>query len=158
VQVPAGVATGQKLKLRGRGNDSRGSGPAGDLLVVINVENHELFRRRGSDIICEVPLTVSELTLGCEFQVPTLDGVTTIRIPPGTGPEKVLRLSGKGLPRVNSGDRSDRGDQHIKLQVDIPTGLTPAQEEAVRVFSERIKPSDHPQRREFDALVEKLKS
>ena len=155
VQVPAGVATGQKLKLRGRGNDSRGTGPAGDLLVVINVENHPLFRRRGSDIICEVPMTMAELTMGCELQVPTLGGVTTIRIPPGTAPEKVLRLSAKGLPRVSSGDR---GDQHIKLIVDIPTELSPAQKEVIRAFSERITPSDHPQRRAFDAMVEKLKT
>ena len=123
--------------------------------MVINVENHPLFRRRGSDIICEVPMTMAELTMGCELQVPTLGGVTTIRIPPGTAPEKVLRLSAKGLPRVSSGDR---GDQHIKLVADIPTDLSPAQKEAVLAFSERITPSDHPQRRAFDAMVEKLKT
>jgi molecular chaperone DnaJ len=154
VQVPAGVATGQKLKLRGRGNDSRGSGPAGDLLVVMNVEEHPLFRRRGPDVICEVPLTVSELTLGCELLVPTLDGTTTIRIAPSTRPGKVLRVSGKGLPKLG---KTDRGDLHLKLSVDIPTALTPEQIEAIGVFNERIKPSDHPQRREFDALVEKLR-
>jgi len=151
VQVPAGVATGQKLKLREKGNDSRSAGPSGNLVVIINVEEHPLFRRRGTDVLCQVPLTISELALGCEIQVPTLEGNTTIRISPGTAPDKVLRLSGKGLPHVGG---NDRGDLHLQLTIDVPTQITPEQEEALRLYAERMGPAQHPRRAAFDAYVD----
>jgi len=155
VQVPAGVATGQKLKLRGKGNESKGEGRAGDLLVVINVAEHPLFSRRGADVLCNVPLTVSELALGCELKVPTLEGVTKIRIAPGTPPDKVLRISGKGLPKVG---RGDRGDLHLKIKVDIPSNLTPEQEEVLRLYATRLGPEAHPHRAAFDKTTDECDS
>ena len=95
VKVPAGVANGQKLKIAGRGNEGLRGGQSGDLYVVVQVSDHALFQRRGSDLVCELPLTFSELALGAEVVVPTLEGKTTIRVPAATMPGKLLKLSGK---------------------------------------------------------------
>lgn len=151
LKVPAGVSTGQKLKLRGKGNDGPGvpggvPGPAGDLLVLVNVEDHALFRRRGADLLCEVPVTFAEATLGCELAVPTLDGSTTIAIPPGTPSGKVFRLPGRGL--AAPGGKS-RGDLHAKVVVEVPAALDDAAKQALSAFAARLGADAHPQKRAF---------
>jgi len=151
VKVPRGVATGQKLKLRGRGNAPRGAAPAGDLFVVLNVAEHPLFRRRGADLICEVPVTYAEAVLGGEIAVPTLDGATTIRVPPATPSGKLLRLTGRGLPRA---DRKGRGDLHLKVVVEIPAGLGPEQRGALERAIALLGADSHPRRSAFDAAVQ----
>ncbi|MCB9741142.1 MAG: J domain-containing protein [Alphaproteobacteria bacterium] len=124
VRVPAGVATGQKLKLRGRGNAGHGGGAPGDLYVVIEVAEHELFRRRGADLICDVPISFPQAALGCELRVPTLSGPTHIKVPPATPSGKILRLTGRGLPRL---DRKGKGDLHLRLTIETPAELSPEQ-------------------------------
>ncbi len=152
VRVPKGVATGQKLKLRGRGNAPRGDAAYGDLYVVINVGEHPLFRRRGADLICEVPVTYAEAALGTELAVPTLGATTTVRIPPGTPSGKLLRLTGRGLPR---GGRRGAGDLHLKILVEIPEALSAEQRRAVEQLAEVLGPEVHPRRGTFEATLKR---
>jgi molecular chaperone DnaJ len=158
VKVPPGVATGQKLKLRGKGNDGPGvlggvEGPPGDLLVVIDVEDHPLFRRRGNDLLCEVPIRFADAALGAEVTVPTLDGTTRIRVPPGTPSGKSFRLPGRGVPAHDGGGR---GDLHARVVVEVPATLPPEAVAALEEFSKRAGETAHPRRAAWlDALRER---
>lgn len=150
VKVPPGVATGQKLKLRGKGNEGRAEGSSGDLYVLVNVADHPLFRRRGDDLLVEAPLLLGEAALGVDLKVPTLEGSTTIRIPPGTPAGKIFRLGGRGLPNLES---RRRGDLHIKVGVEVPTALGERERAALAALAEQVPPSAHPQRRAWDELL-----
>ena len=150
VRIPPGVATGQKLKLRGKGNQPTGKGAAGDLYVLIAVDDHPVFRRRGPDIFTEIPLTFVEATLGTELSIPTLSGSTRIRIPSGTPSGKVFRLAGRGLA---SGSSSTKGDLHVRVEVEVPTALTDEQRTALRRLSDVLPPLGHPRRRAFEELL-----
>ena len=160
VKVPPGVATGQKLKLKQKGNEpslAGGSpgGPAGDLYVLVSVEDHTFFRRRGADLLCEVPMSFAEAALGADLEVPTLEGRTTIRIPVGTPSGKTFRLAGRGLPGVGAdrGNGGPRGDLHVKVVIEVPPALTPEQRKMIAALAERLGPVDHPRRRAWeDAL------
>ncbi len=154
IRVPAGVATGQKLKVRGKGNEVRGpsgKGKAGDLYVLVNVEEHPLFRRRGTDLFCELPLSWSEAALGAEVDVPTLGGKARIRIPAGTPSEKVFRLAGRGLPSPG-GKRP--GDLHLKVIIEVPSALDSRQKKAIRELYASLGPDSHPLRQAFDAHLD----
>lgn len=150
VKVPPGVATGQKLKLRGKGSyPPRGTGPAGDLLVVLSVDDHPLFKRRGPDLFVEVPLRLDEAALGTELTVPTLDGTTRIRVPAGTPSGKVFRLAGRGMKQA----KGRPGDLHIKVHVETPRGLTPPQRAALAALAESLQAGSYPDRSSFDDAV-----
>lgn len=151
IKIPRGVATGQKLRIRARGNEARLSNRPGDLIVLISVEEHELFRRRGTDLFCEAPLTWPEAALGTNLRVPTLEGVTMIRIPPGTPGGKVFRLAGRGLPAMKGGRR---GDLHIKVRVEVPSRLSAAQRELLSTLSAELGSEAHPERAAYDAQLE----
>ncbi len=151
VKVPPGVATGQKLKLRGRGNAPKGEASAGDLLVIVTVADHPLFRRRGPDLICDVPITLAEAVLGGAVTVPTLTGTTQIKIPTGTATGKLLRLSGQGLPRR---EKRGKGDLHLKVVVEIPQALASEQIELLRRFDSSSTAHNHPRRQAFDKAIE----
>ncbi len=151
VKVPPGVAAGQKLKLASKGDEPDGPGPAGDLYVVVSVAEHPLFRRRGDDLLVELPLRFDELILGAEVDVPTLEGSTTIRIPAGSPPGKVLRLAGRGLPRIS---RSGRGDLHFKIELELPAGIDPLQRRAIEALRDTLPPEAHPRRQAFDRATE----
>jgi len=151
VKVPKGVATGQKLKVSHKGNASRGGGDAGDLFVIVSVADHDLFRRRGDDLLIDLPLTFEDLALGADVTIPTLSGTTSIRIPAGSPPGKVLRLGGRGLPRLGL---KTRGDLHVQLALEVPTGLSSAQRDALRAWSADLAPTAHPRRAAFDRAVE----
>lgn len=150
VTVPAGVATGQKLKLTGKGNMARGVGSSGDLFVLINIANHEFFRRRGDNLVADLPLTYSELVLGGEAAVPTLEGSTVIKILPGTSPGKVLRLGGRGLPKLG---RSERGDLHLQVDLEIPRNLRSGSADLLQQWSGELKAENHPRRTAFNEAV-----
>jgi molecular chaperone DnaJ len=111
--------------------------------VLINVDEHALFRRRGADLLCEAPVTISEAALGTELPVPTLERSTRIRIPPGTPSGKVFRLAGRGLPGTN---RTGRGDLHVQIFVEVPTELSSTQKQALETLSEHIDLSAYPRR------------
>lgn len=150
VKVPKGVATGQKLKLRGRGNEGLRGGATGDLYVLINVTEHSLFRRRGADLLCDVPVTFAEAALGADVPVATLGGGTIIRVPPGTQSGKLLRLTGRGLP---TSDGKAPGDLHLKVVVEVPARLSDEQRALLDKFSRLAEPGTHPQRDAFRKAV-----
>ncbi len=121
VKIPAGVSTGNYLTLRGQGNAGQRGGPAGDLIVLIEVEEHPDFERHGDDILYDLPISFSQAALGAEVEVPTLDGRARLTIPAGTQTGKILRMRGKGVPHLNS---SGRGDQLVRVTVWTPTRLS----------------------------------
>ena len=114
VRVPAGVATGQYMTMRGVGNVGPRGGPRGDILVVFEVEEDPRFERDGEDLYCEVLVTYPQLALGADVEVPMVVGTVTLHVPPGTQSGQVFNLRGRGLPRINS---SSMGDLHVRLQL-----------------------------------------
>ena len=132
VRIPPGVEDGMRLRVAGEGEAGISGGPPGDLYVVIRVKPHPLFVREGPDLVCEVPIPFVQAALGAEIEVPTLEGKVALRIPEGTQSGKVLRLRGKGLPSVTGGAR---GDQLVKLFVEVPSRLTKGQRELLEKFA-----------------------
>jgi molecular chaperone DnaJ len=117
VHIPAGVDNGSRVRIPGRGRAGRNGGPPGDLWVVTQVEPHPFFHRIGDNIHCTVPITVSEAALGTRIEVPTIDGKTRIRIPPGTETGQKFRLRGKGAPSLRG---TGRGDHYVEARVSTP--------------------------------------
>jgi molecular chaperone DnaJ len=124
VKIPAGVSTGQQLRLQGEGEAGGGGGPAGHLYVVLHVQEHAFFRREGLNLFCEIPVNFTTLVLGGEVRVPTLDGSESVKVPEGTQTGTTLRVRGKGMPEV--GGRA-RGDLFATVQVQTPRKLTKEQ-------------------------------
>ena len=133
INVPAGVDTGNVMPLRGQGEHGSNGGPAGDLYIRINVSKSSKFDRRGNDIYIDTHISMCIAALGVEITVPTVDGDVKYSIPAGTQSGTLFRLKGKGVPRVNS---SGRGDQYVKVIVDIPKNLNEKQIEALKAFME----------------------
>lgn len=132
VRIPAGIEDGMRLRLAGEGEAGIAGGPPGDLYVVISIKPHPFFERDGADIQCEVPVPFVKATLGGEVEVPTLDGKVTMRIPEGTQTGKLLRLRGKGLPGLRG---SHRGDEIVRIFVEVPSKLSPRQRELLEQFA-----------------------
>ena len=120
VKIPAGIATGQQLRLQGEGESGTLGGPAGHLYVVVQVQEHKFFRRDGNNLFCEIPVNFTTVALGGEIQVPTLDGTEPVKVPEGTQTGTTLRLRGKGMPDVNG---RGRGDLFATVQVQTPKKL-----------------------------------
>lgn len=131
VNVPAGVKEGQRLKLAGEG-DSEASGTPGDLFVIINIQDHLLFKRSENDVTLDLPITYTDAILGTNIEVPTLTGKAMIRIPPGTHSGQTFRLKGKGFPKIGG---FGSGDMLVRVLVDTPQTLTPRQKELVEELS-----------------------
>ncbi|MFQ5515104.1 MAG: molecular chaperone DnaJ [Myxococcota bacterium] len=146
VRIPPGVESGTRLRLSGEGEAGYEGGPPGDLYVVLQVRDHPLFERHGADLVCEVPISIAQAALGCEVEVPGLDGKQSLRIPAGTQSGEVIRLPGQGLPRLNGGGR---GDQLVQIFVEVPTRLSERQRELLEEFA-RVSGDDvSPRRRGF---------
>ena len=128
VNVPAGIDESQRLKLRGEGESGLQGGPEGDLYVVIRIKPHKVFERHDSDVICEFPITYTTAVLGGEITVPTLDGKANIKIPTGTASGKIFRLKNKGIQILGT---NQRGDQHVRVFVEIPKKLSEKYKEAL---------------------------
>ncbi|MCD8511968.1 MAG: molecular chaperone DnaJ [Bacillus sp. (in: Bacteria)] len=133
IKIPAGVDTGQQIRVSGQGEPGVNGGPPGDLYVVFNVRSHEFFKRDGDDIYCEMPLTFVQAALGDEIEVPTLNGKVKLKIPSGTQSGTYFRLRGKGVPNVRG---MGQGDQHIQIRVITPKKLSERQKELLREFAE----------------------
>lgn len=127
VKIPAGIASGQRLRLYGEGEGGAMGGPPGDLYVVVGVGEHEFFRRDGDDLYCEVAVNFPTLVLGGDIKVPTLDGEDTLKIPEGTTTGSIFRLRHKGMPNVNG---RGHGDLHVMIQARTPRKLTKEQRAA----------------------------
>jgi molecular chaperone DnaJ len=136
VKIPAGVKDGTKIKLRGKGEAGYGGAPAGDLYVVTKVEPSKLYQRRGDDLIIEVPITLDEAALGATVEIPTPDGRVSLKVPAGSADGKLLRVKGRGAPKLK-GD--GRGDLLARLHVSVPSKLTKAQREALQEFQKASK-------------------
>ncbi len=144
VDIPAGIADGQMLTLRGQGDFGRNSGPAGDLDISISVRPHPLYSRVNDDVWCEVPLTFAQAALGCEITVPTLDGKVGYTVPAGTQPGDSFRLRGKGIAHLN---RYGRGDEYVKINIEVPKNLNAEQREALQHFDSMTSDSENYEKR-----------
>ena len=133
VSIPAGIDNGERIALRGQGNDGRNGGSAGDLILQVTVKPHPIFERDGYNIYCEVPLPVTDAILGAEIEIPTLEGNTKYTIPEGTQPGTAFTVKGQGIPFINNKGR--RGDLIFQVNVEIPRGLNDKQREQVRAFA-----------------------
>lgn len=132
LRIPAGVEAGSRLRSAGNGEAGARGGPAGDLYVFLQVKPHEVFSREGDDLLCEVPVSFAQATLGAELEVPTLEGRATIRIPAGTQPGTLLRIKGRGVKNLQG---YGQGDLHIRVQVEVPTHLNSEQKQKIQEFA-----------------------
>ncbi len=146
INIPAGIDHGQTISLRGQGNAGKNGGPAGDLLITVMVQPHELFHRDGVDVFCEAPITFAQAVLGAELEIPTIDGKVKYSIPEGTQTGTVFRLKGKGIPVLNG---RGRGDQYVTVTIETPRNLNKEQKEALRRFSETLGESNYEKRKSF---------
>ncbi len=133
LNIPAGIDDGQTMSLRGEGDPGVKGGPAGDLFVTINVRPHSLFKRQGNDVVCEMPITFVQAALGSELEVPTLDGKVKYSMPEGTQTGTIFRLKGKGIPYLRG---NGRGDQYVKVEIDVPKKLNEKQKTILREFAD----------------------
>jgi molecular chaperone DnaJ len=136
VRVPAGVDTGDRIRLSGEGEAGRNGGPAGDLYVDIQIAPHSIFMRDGQDLSCEVPISFTTAVLGGSVDVPTLKGQVVLKIPPETQSGKVFRLRGKGVQSVRA---AGVGDLFCRVQVETPVKLTEAQKRLLKEFDASIE-------------------
>ena len=132
VRIPAGVNTGSKVRIAGKGNAGRNGGPIGDLFITIEVDTHPFFKRKGKNIYIRVPITVPEATLGAKIKVPTLYGASTIRIPPGTKSGQKFRLRDKGTPVPG---KRIKGDQYVEVFIVPP----PFEDEKIRELMKELQ-------------------
>ena len=133
LKIPAGVDTGARMRLRGEGEGGRKGGPGGDLYVVIHVEPHNFFQRDGDLIYCELPLAMTQATLGCTLEVPTIHGTKKLKIPKGTQPGQTFRLDGEGVPSLRG---NGKGDMVVEIKVVIPKKISKRQEELLQEFAD----------------------
>jgi molecular chaperone DnaJ len=157
VRVPAGIATGQRLRLSGEGEAGGPGGPPGDLYVVIHVQEHPFFHRDGNDLYCEVPLNFPTLALGGEIRIPTLEGEEPFKVPEGTGSGQSFRLRGRGMPDVSG---RGRGDLFVTVRVITPKKLSKEQKKlleqlATSLPKEQFEPT--PVDREDKGLFDRVK-
>jgi len=136
VKVPAGVDTGDRIRLSGEGEAGRNGGPAGDLYVEVRVREHAIFERDGSHLSCEVPVSFARAALGGSIDVPTLDGTATIKVPPETQSGRVFRLREKGIKPVRGGPT---GDLFCRVVVETPVNLTREQKELLQKFEDSLQ-------------------
>lgn len=133
VNIPAGIDDGQTISLRGEGDPGARGGPPGDLFITVNVKPHPIFKRQGNDVVCEMPITFVQAALGAELEVPTLDGKVKYSMPEGTQTGSIFRLKGKGIPYLRG---NGRGDQYVKVEIDVPKKLDEKQKAILKEFAE----------------------
>jgi molecular chaperone DnaJ len=136
VKVPAGVSTGDRIRLGGEGEAGRNGGPPGDLYIEMNVKPHPIFEREGDDLSCEVPVSFATAVLGGSVKVPTLEGDVSLKIPAETQSGRVFRLRDKGVKPVRGGDR---GDLFCRVVVETPVNLSSDQRELLKTFDESLR-------------------
>jgi molecular chaperone DnaJ len=152
VKIPAGVETGNRLKLSGEGGQGTKGGINGDLYVSISVKPHPVFSRDNNDVICEIPISFVQAALGGEIPVPTLDGKMNLKVPEGTQSGKVFRLRDKGIPVLQG---YGRGDQLVIIKVETPVNLNKKQREVLEEFAKISGEDVHPMKKNFfDKVVD----
>ena len=153
LRIPPGVDTGTRLRVAGEGEAGVNSGPPGDLYVVLEVKEHAFFERRGADLYCTIPVSVTQATLGTELQVPGLNGEEHLKIPEGTQSGAVFRTKGKGLPDPHGGGR---GDLYYHVRVLTPTKLTREQRKLMEQLGATLKVENKPAER-GSSIFDKVK-
>jgi len=143
VKVPAGVEDGTRIRYSGQGEAGLHNGPAGDLYVVIKVEEHQFFEREGKDLYCLIPISFTQAALGTELQVPTLDGEHRLKIPEGTQTGTSFRLRNKGMPVVNG---AGKGDLFVEIRVETPKRLSKQQKEILQQLASATAVENKPER------------
>lgn len=133
VSIPPGVDNGSRVRVAGKGEAGVMGGPAGDLYIITKVQEHAFFERKGANLYCHVPISFTEATLGAKIQVPTVDGSSTIKIPPGTQNGQKFRIRGKGVPALRT---DQRGDQFVEVTVHVPRIRDERSKEILREFQQ----------------------
>lgn len=146
VTIPAGVDDGTRIRLSGEGQPGENNGPPGDLYILIRVRPHKYFRRRDQEILLDLDVNIAQATLGAKVEVPTVDGDVKLKIPPGTQPGSVIRMRGKGVPRLRN---DGRGDQLVVINVRIPEKLDEEERELFEQLAEKMDSEVLPQERGF---------
>jgi len=146
IKVPAGVDTGNTMPLRGEGEPGTKGGEHGDLYINMNVLPNKLFKREGFDVICEIPISFPQATLSAEIDVPTIDGIMKYTIPEGTQSGTMFKIKGKGIPRIRG---YGRGDEIIRVIVEVPKKLNEKQKELLKQFAEACGEDVNEQKRSF---------
>lgn len=150
VNIPAGVETGTKIRLAGEGEAGMRGGPSGDLYIFVEVSEHNLFQREGTQLYCQVPVSMTAAAMGGEIEVPTIDGGRSrVKIPAGSQSGRQMRLRGKGMPALRGGAT---GDMFIELAVETPVNLTSKQKELLREF-EKLSQDNNPNTSTFFSKV-----
>jgi molecular chaperone DnaJ len=140
IKIPAGVDTGSQLRITGEGEPGLAGGPPGDLYVVVRVEEHPFFRNEGSHLLCDVPVSITQATLGATIEVPTIEGgQTNVHIPEGTQSGSTFRIRGQGIPRLGS---KGRGDLHVTVHVVVPSKLTAEQRRLLEQLAQSLPVPD----------------
>ena len=160
INIPAGIASGQRLRLSGEGEAGPNGGPAGDLYVVIHVQEHPFFRRDGNDLHCEIPLSFPTLALGGEIQIPTLEGEEPFTVPDATQTGTTFRLRGKGMPDVSDRSGRSKGDLFVTVKAVTPKKLTREQKKLLEQLAttlphDKYEPTpldDHEDKGLFDRV------
>ena len=152
VNIPAGVDNDSVIPIKGQGEPGINGGPDGDLYIVINVEPHKIFERRGQDLWLEIPITFDQAALGDDIVVPTLEGKVSYKVPSGTQPGTVFRLKGKGIKSVRS---NRKGDLYVKVNLEVPTKLNSKQKKAISAMAEKVTGDCYQKKSRFlDSLKE----
>ena len=159
VKIPAGIATGQQLRIQGEGEAGHAGGPPGSLYVVIHVQEHEYFRRDGVNLFCEIPVNFPTVALGGEIDVPTLNGTEKVKVPEGTQTGTTLRLRGKGMPDVNG---RGKGDLFATVQVITPKKMSKEQRQVLEQLAkalpkEEFKPRKRQEEQDERNLFDRVK-
>ncbi|MDY4784345.1 molecular chaperone DnaJ [Pygmaiobacter massiliensis] len=153
VNIPAGIDDDQSLAMRGLGDKGINGGPAGDVIVVVTVRPDTLFERDHYDVWVTVPITYSQAVLGASIVVPTIDGKVEYTVPEGTQGGTTFRLKGKGIQYLNG---KGRGDQYVKVNVEIPKRLTRTQRDALKTFEDTLKDENYEQRKGFFKTIKDM--
>ena len=146
VSIPAGIDDGQAVSLRGQGNAGKNGGPAGDLIVGVRVKPSNQFRRDGTTVLYEQPVTFYQAVMGAELEIPTIDGKVKYNLPAGTQPGTTFRLRGKGIPELRG---RGRGDQYVTVYIETPKNLNKEQKEALKKFAETMGESNYEEQKKF---------
>jgi molecular chaperone DnaJ len=145
VRIPAGVADGQRIRLKGKGSPGERGGPAGDLFVRVTVSGHADFGRKGDNVTITVPVTYAEAVLGTNVTVPTPEGQVTLKVPAGTRSGRTFRVKGKGFPK-----KGGHGDLLVTVDVEVPKSLTDDAREALEAYAKLV---DHDPRAHLKAVT-----